>query len=89
VNIDYKLISDLFKMNGLNYNNLLITSIVLVRKVRRAGLKIGRGWKRGLKRFRGNRKLANFSEQGEGVNHPGRRSGLNCKRLGMPLPLLR
>jgi len=58
-NIDYRLISDLFRMNGLNYNNLLIISIVLVPKVKRAGRKIGRGLKRGLKRFRGNRELAN------------------------------
>jgi hypothetical protein len=60
VNIDYKPISDLFKMNGLNYNNLSIISLVLVQRVKRAGRKIGRGWKRGLKRFRGNRELANF-----------------------------
>jgi hypothetical protein len=57
VNIDYKPISDLFRMNGLNYNNLLIISLVLVQRVRRAGRKIGRGWKRELKRFRGNREL--------------------------------
>jgi hypothetical protein len=60
VNIDYKPISDLFKMNELNYNNLLIILLVLVQRVRRAGRKIGRGWKRELKRFRGNRELANF-----------------------------
>jgi hypothetical protein len=59
VNIDYKPISDLFRMNGLNYNNLLIISLVLVQRVKRQGRKIGRGWKRGLKRFRENRKLAN------------------------------
>jgi len=51
-------------MNGLNYNDLLITSIVLAQRVKRAGLKIGRGWKRGLKRFRGNRELTRLLHQG-------------------------
>jgi hypothetical protein len=57
VNIDYKPISDLFRMNGLNYNSLLIISLVLVQRVKRAGRKIGRGLRRELRRFKGNRKL--------------------------------
>lgn len=63
-NIDYKPISDLFKMNGLNYNNLLIISLVLVQRVKRPGRKIGKGLKRGLKRFRGNRKLSSLVSRG-------------------------
>jgi hypothetical protein len=86
-NIDYRLISDLSKMNGLSYNSLLIISIVLGRRVKKADRKIGRGWRRELRRFKGNREFVYCSLTKADL--VGRHYALSYKKLGMLLPLPR